>query len=61
MGRIVETFDPNERLQVCQRAVGDHPLPGYGPVIPSSPLHQREHAPAQVFTRVSGVALGFRG
>ncbi len=28
---------------------------------PSSPHHQREHAPAEVFTRVSGVALGFRG
>jgi hypothetical protein len=27
----------------------------------SSPRHQREHAPAQVFTRVSGVAPGFRG
>jgi len=27
----------------------------------ASPRHQREHAPAQVFTRVSGVALGFRG
>src|SRR3989339_1207217 len=26
-----------------------------------SPQHQREHTPAQVFTRVSGVALGFRG
>ena len=29
-------------------------------VISSSPRHQRERAPAQVFTRVSGVALGFR-
>ncbi len=27
----------------------------------ASPRHQREHAPAQVFTRVSGVAFGFRG
>ena len=32
-GRIVESFDPNERLLVCQRAVGEHPLPGNGPVI----------------------------
>src|SRR5690606_36752272 len=30
------------------------------PAIPPSPRHQREHAPAQVFTRASGVALGFR-
>ena len=27
----------------------------------ASPRHQREHTPTQVFTRVSGVALGFRG
>ncbi|GEM_PF-1789667 len=27
----------------------------------SSPRHQREHTPAQVFTRVRGVALGFGG
>src|SRR5512143_72840 len=27
----------------------------------ASPRHQREYTPAQVFTRVSGVALGFRG
>ncbi len=27
----------------------------------ASPRHQREHTPAQVFTRASGVALGFRG
>ena len=27
----------------------------------NSPRHQREYTPAQVFTRVSGVALGFRG
>jgi len=27
----------------------------------ASPRHQREHTPAQVFARVSGVALGFRG
>ena len=27
----------------------------------ASPRHQREHTPAQVFTGVSGVALGFRG
>src|SRR5512143_2411386 len=27
----------------------------------ASPRHHREHTPAQVFTRVSGVALGFRG
>src|SRR5512138_2709874 len=27
----------------------------------ASPWHQREHTPAQVFTRVSGIALGFRG
>lgn len=26
-----------------------------------SPRHQREHTPTQVLTRVSGVALGFRG
>jgi hypothetical protein len=26
-----------------------------------SPRHQREHAPAHVFTRVRGVAFGFRG
>lgn len=26
-----------------------------------SPLHQREHTPAQVFTRVGSVTLGFRG
>src|SRR5512139_1677596 len=25
------------------------------------PRHQREHAPAQVFTRVRGIAFGFRG
>jgi len=31
------------------------------PVIPTSPRHQREHTTAQVFARVSGVALGFRG
>jgi hypothetical protein len=30
MGRVMESFDPNERLLVCQRAVGEHPLPGYG-------------------------------
>jgi hypothetical protein len=29
-GRVMESFDPNERLLVCQRAVGEHPLPGYG-------------------------------
>jgi hypothetical protein len=27
----------------------------------ASPRHEREHTPAQVFTRVRGVALGFRG
>jgi ABC-type Na+ transport system ATPase subunit NatA len=27
----------------------------------TSPRHQREHAPAQVFARVRGVAFGFRG
>jgi hypothetical protein len=32
-GRVMESFDPNERLLVCQRAVGEHPLPGYSPVI----------------------------
>jgi hypothetical protein len=25
------------------------------------PRHQREHAPAEVFARVGGVAFGFRG
>jgi len=27
----------------------------------ASPRHQREHPPAQIFTRVRGVASGFRG
>src|SRR5512138_1716209 len=39
-------------------AVPHFPSP---PETPSSPPHQREHTPAQVLTRVSGVALGFGG
>src|SRR5512143_662090 len=31
------------------------------PSRPTSPRHQREHAPAQVFTGVRGVAFGSRG
>jgi hypothetical protein len=67
---IIEGRDRDlDRLPVVQRVetqVGGGPAgPNLDelsrPVIPSSPRHQREHAPAQVFTRVSGVALGVRG
>ena len=52
-----------ETASACRRCLAgwDCALVSSRPVLPASPCHQREHAPAQVFPRAGGVAHGFRG
>ncbi len=64
LGHQAFILHPTTELSARQSGIGLHKLLGmigFSPVIPPSPRHQSEHAPAQVFTRVSGVALGLRG